>query len=122
FDRDYPELSQPSGVINILLDREFPPRGAGTPPAFWHATTSDREPGLYEVALVVRPKMPGARAYYLLPWDGRVLAGTFHRKRPGGAERPPPGEELLERLLRELNAAFPGFHVSREDVSRVHWG
>jgi glycerol-3-phosphate dehydrogenase len=101
FDRDVPGLFRPLLAFNVLLDRE--PLAPG--------------------AVAVASRQPDAQTYFLLPWKGKVLAGTayapiteelFHGRIPG--------EPLVEGFLRDLNAALPGFEARREQVLRVLWG
>ncbi len=104
FDRDVPELFQPVLAFNLLLDREPPARGA----------------------VAVASRRPGAQAWFLLPWKGKLLAGTAYAPAyPPGTELlrdGPPGEPLIESFLGELNAAVPALETGREQVSRVLWG
>jgi glycerol-3-phosphate dehydrogenase len=105
FDQDVPGLFHPLLAFNLLLDRE-PPAGDG------------------RTAVAVASREPGAQTWFLLPFQGRTLAGTFYAPtteemlRRDGA----PGEPLIEEFLRELNAALPGLDLRREEVLRVLWG
>ncbi|HEX9944580.1 MAG TPA: FAD-dependent oxidoreductase [Thermoanaerobaculia bacterium] len=101
FDRDVPGLFQPVLAFNLLLDREPLARGA----------------------VAVASREPGARTHFLLPWKGKVLAGTAYA--PATEELlhdRVPGEPLVESFLRDLNSALPGFEARREQVLRVLWG
>jgi glycerol-3-phosphate dehydrogenase len=109
FDQDVPELFHPLLAFNLLLDREPPAEDGRT-------------------AVAVASREPGAQTWFLLPFQGRTLAGTFYAPTPGemlrGRDRrdPLPGEPLIAEFLRELNAALPGFDLQREEVLRVFWG
>jgi glycerol-3-phosphate dehydrogenase len=100
FDRDRPELFRPSLAFNVLLDRE----------------------PLSDAALAVAPRKRRARFHFLLPWKGRLLAGTCHAAIPDNAPHEPPGDELVDCFLDDLNAAVPGLALQRKDVLRLHWG
>jgi glycerol-3-phosphate dehydrogenase len=100
FDRDYPQLFRPSVAFNVLLNRE----------------------PLSSAALAVAPRRKGAGMYFVVPWKGRILAGTYHAPRPDGAAPEPPDNELVGRYLEDLNAAIPGMDLALKDVLRVHWG
>lgn len=101
FDRDLPELFRPLLAFNVLLDRE--------PPA--------------SVAVAVTPRGKRAQTWFLLPWKGRVLAGTSYAAAPGGsAPGAPPDAEDVEELLAALNAAVPGWNVRSSEVLRVCHG
>lgn len=100
FDRDVEELFRPSLAFNLLLDR---------PPAA-------------DAAVAVEAREAGARTFFLMPWKGRLLAGTYHAPRPGGWAAGPPEAEHVRRFLEDLNAALPALEVEESDVLRVFWG
>ncbi len=93
-------LFRPSLAFNVLLDRE----------------------PLSDLALAVTARRAGARTFFMYPWRGRVLAGTYHAPWSHGVDDCTPGEELLERFLSELSEAVPGWAVGRDDVLRVFGG
>jgi glycerol-3-phosphate dehydrogenase len=95
FDRERPDLFRASLAFNVWIDRE--------PPA--------------AEAVAVDSKRDG-RTYFLHPFKGRVLAGTFHAPWTGG---PAAGvdEPLLDRFLADLAESIRGFDVGRADVLRV---
>jgi glycerol-3-phosphate dehydrogenase len=97
-DRDVPGLFHPVLAFNLLLDRKPPATGA----------------------VAVASREPGAQTWFLVPWQGKVLAGTAYA--PAIEESEPPGEPLVSGFLRELNAALPGLGLGREHVLQVLWG
>ncbi|MEA2602907.1 MAG: glycerol-3-phosphate dehydrogenase [Acidobacteriota bacterium] len=96
-DRDIPELFEPLLAFNLLLDRE-PPSPA---------------------ALAVAAPGPGAQTWFLVPCDGKLLAGTAYAPAAGESG---PDEERVAGFLRDLNAAAPGLGLRPEEVVRVLWG
>lgn len=92
-----PQLFRPALAFNLLFDRP--------PPA--------------EVAVAVEPDRPGAATYFLLPWKGRLLAGTYHAARPDGATEARPAEAEIAAMIDDLNAAVPGLGLGRDQVARV---
>lgn len=96
-DREVPGLYRPSLAFNLLLDR--PLRG--------------------DVAVAARPPGAGARTYFVRPWKGRTLAGTFHAPRPPGTETADPRPREVEGFLDDLRRALPGLDVGPGDVRRV---
>src|SRR5690606_22122465 len=54
FDRDVPHLFRPALAFNLLIDR----------------------PPLSDAAVAIAPRRRGARTYFLVPWKGRIFAGT----------------------------------------------
>jgi glycerol-3-phosphate dehydrogenase len=103
FDRDVPALFRPSLAFNALLDR----------------------PPLSALALAVAPRRPGGRVYFLHPWKGRILAGTYHAPARGIAEggiEEGPAPAQVRDFLDDLNAAVPELRLGPSDVLRLHWG
>lgn len=96
FDRDVPDLFHPLLAFNLLLDREPPAHGA----------------------VAVASREPGAQTWFLVPWQGKVLAGTAYAPSGDGG----PMEELVEGFLRNLNAALPEPDFQRQQVLQVLWG
>ena len=90
-------LFRPALAFNLLFDRP--------PPA--------------EVALAVEPDRPNAATYFLLPWKGRLMAGTFHAARPDGTTDARPAETEIAAMIDDLNAAVPGLDLGRDRVVRV---
>lgn len=100
FDRDIPELFRSSIAWNVLFDR----------------------PALSDHALAVAPRRPGARTYFLLPWHGKLFAGTGHDawREPDGAPRPSPDQ--LDRFMTDLNEAVKGLDLSKDVIIHVFSG
>lgn len=92
---------EPALAFNLLLDRP-PPCAA---------------------ALALTPPQPGARTYFLLPWHGRTLAGTYHA--PLAADGPPhaePTPTLVAQMLADLDRAAPALGLRDAPVLRVDAG
>lgn len=100
FDRDLPELFHPSLAFNVLLDR----------------------PPLSRAALAVEPLSRQGRTYFLVPWKGRTLAGTFHASCGPTVSEAGVDDELLSQFLDDLNASIPGFDLETRDALRVYGG
>lgn len=101
FDRDVPALFLPVLAFNLLLDRESPSRAA----------------------LAVASREPGAQTWFLLPREGKLLAGTAYAPvPPGRSGEEGPDEARIGELLAALNAALPGFGLRRSQVLDVLWG
>ncbi len=86
-------------------------------------------PALSDAALAVEPRgpgggaVPGARTYFLVPWRGRLHAGTYHVPWDGrDAEQRQPTETHVADFLADLNLAVPGLGVRSEHVMRVYAG
>ncbi len=100
FDRDLPQLFQPSLAFNVLLDRE--PLSTG--------------------ALAVQTKSPGSPVYFLVPWQEKVLAGTVHRPWTGSLAQLQPSDAQINDFLHELNLAVPGAEFCQSEIMRVYSG
>ena len=99
FDRDLPALFHPSLAFNLLLDRE--PLAAEA-----LAVTAGR----------------AAPNYFLVPLQGRVLAGTFHAASSGSSEAPRPTTAEIETFVGDLARAVPALRPAKEAVLRVAAG
>ena len=99
-DRDLPILFRPTLAFNLLLDR----------------------PTLADVAVAVQPPQPDAQVYFVLPWKGRLLAGTFYAGLPEATLEPAIAEDQVKQFLDDLNAAVPGLDLAPEDVIQVYAG
>jgi glycerol-3-phosphate dehydrogenase len=65
---------------------------------------------------------PNAQVYFLLPWKGKILAGTGHAPWHGSQDEPNPSMERLTGFLTDLNRAVPALQVSQEDIFHVFAG
>jgi glycerol-3-phosphate dehydrogenase len=99
-DRDLPTLFRPTLAFNLLVDR----------------------PPLAEVAVAVQPPQRGAQVYFLLPWKGRVLAGTCYAGLPDDTLEPKVAESQVKLFLDELNAAVPGLDLAPGEVIHIYAG
>ncbi len=97
FDRDVPELFEPVLAFNLLLDRESPSTAA----------------------LAVAAPGTAAQTWFLVPCEGKLLAGTAYAPATG---EDGPDAERITGFLRDLNAAAPGLGFRPEEVLRVLWG
>lgn len=98
-DRDVPELFRFSIAFNALLDR----------------------PPLSQAALAVEPRS-GGRTYFLVPWKGRILAGTFHAPWAGDAAPSEVPGDLVDRFVADIADAVPDLALRRSDILRLHHG
>ncbi|MFO7652859.1 MAG: FAD-dependent oxidoreductase [Candidatus Krumholzibacteriia bacterium] len=99
-DRDHPELFPHRVLVwNLLFDR----------------------PTVAQDAVAVTPPRPGGRTYFLLDYQGELLAGTGHAVQEGEDHRPPP-PEAIAAMIGDLNAAAPGLGLVESELRRVFWG
>lgn len=100
FDRDEPNLFKPLIAWNVLLNKE----------------------ALSTYALAVAPKKPRAQTYFLLPWKGKLLAGTGQAPWFKNAENPMPTAEMLQNFHDDLNLALPSLKLNHKDILHVFAG
>lgn len=104
FDREKERLFHPSLAWNLLLDR----------------------PPISDHALAVAPPGPDGRVYFVVPYKGRIMAGTGHAELSGeplpGSADARPSEVQLGHFLADLNAALPTLELTPEMILRVHAG
>jgi glycerol-3-phosphate dehydrogenase len=62
------------------------------------------------------------RNYFMVPWHGRAVFGTWESDYPATAGEAAVVDQEVEEFIADLNATFPGLHLRREEVSRVHCG
>jgi len=98
--KDLPPLFYPSLAWNLLLNK----------------------PPLAEVGLAVSSQRSASQTYFLVPWKGRILAGTGHAAWKAGPENPIPTPEQVEQFLVDLNAAAPGLQAGISDIIHVFSG
>jgi glycerol-3-phosphate dehydrogenase len=100
FHRDEESLFIPSLAWNVLIDRK----------------------ALSSHALAVTPRKPGSRTYFLVPWKGRIMAGTGHAPLDKVVKYPHPSEKQLDDFISDINHAIPGLHVTGKDIAHVYCG
>ncbi len=73
-------------------------------------------------AVAVRPDSRQGRFYFLLPWNGMLLAGTGEASWSGGPDDVRVADEDLEAFIADLNRSVAGLDLKRKDVARVMAG
>ena len=88
-------------------------------------------PLLKAMNLVTRRPMTGpalasstndGRMLFVVPWEGRAVAGTSHSQELAAPGDSDVGEEELLRFVGEVNEAFPALGLGPADVTLVHRG
>jgi glycerol-3-phosphate dehydrogenase len=69
--------------------------------------TNDVAAGVYK---------PGGQALFITPWKGCSLVGTMHTPFNGNVERPDVAWSEIQDFVREINLAYPGAQLSKDDV------
>jgi glycerol-3-phosphate dehydrogenase len=102
WDRDIPRLFQPSLAWNLLFDR----------------------PQLSDHALAVSAPATSpeqGQVYFLVPWKGKVLAGTGHSSSTTPASTH-VSEQQIEAMIKQINASIPGLDLNSSEVTHVFSG
>ena len=88
-------------------------------------------PLLKAMNLVTRRSMTGpalasstndGRMLFVVPWEGRAVAGTSHSQQLCGPDDSGVSEQELEAFIDEVNQAFPAMRLTPDDVTLVHRG
>jgi glycerol-3-phosphate dehydrogenase len=64
----------------------------------------------------------GTRFVFIVPWHRFSMIGTSHTTYQGEPDAVEAGEKDIQELLDDVNAAYPGAELRREDVRLVHRG
>ncbi len=64
----------------------------------------------------------GVQHFFAVPWRRHSLIGTRHLRYAGGADDFAVTGSELDQFLGEVNAAYPGAHLSSDDVLAVYSG
>ena len=100
FDPDTPAYFRPTLAFNLLLDRA----------------------PIAQCAVAVATPTGSRRTYFIVPWGNHTMVGTYHGPWSAEPHRPGPPAEEIEQMLRELNAAVPGWDLRSDTVLRVYSG
>ena len=100
FDRDIPDLFKSSIAWNVVINKN---------PISSYATA-------------VTPKKPDANTYFVIPWKGKLLAGTAHAPWFGNSDSPKPPDDLIQSFINDLNLAVPSLNLSMNDILYVFSG
>lgn len=98
--RDEPRLFNKSLAFNLLFDRQ----------------------AVSEHALAVSPVGDRSKAYFVVPWKRKLMAGTCHAPADQGDADGRPSDELIERFIAGINASLPGLALERGEVRAVYAG
>jgi glycerol-3-phosphate dehydrogenase len=75
-------------------------------------------PAPAEAALAVAPRT-GGRMLFLVPWEGRLLAGTYHAPWTGPGDIPNPTADQIAGMIADLDRALPGRGFATVRVAAV---
>jgi glycerol-3-phosphate dehydrogenase len=64
----------------------------------------------------------GGRHLFLVPWRNRTLVGVWHRYSEASPDRLSVAEEELTSFLAEINSAYSGLDLKRDDIRMINTG
>lgn len=64
----------------------------------------------------------GSRDYFFVPWMGRTIIGTFYDRLSRPAEEPYIRAAEIERIVADINRAYPPACLDPSEISFVHAG
>ena len=101
FYRDDPSIFIPSIAWNVLFDRDI---------------ESDH-------ALALTPNGKNSQTYFIIPWKGKILAGTGHAFwRSDQKDNIKPSNSQIQKFINDLNYVLPGYALSSKDILRIYSG
>jgi glycerol-3-phosphate dehydrogenase len=62
------------------------------------------------------------RMLFVVPWEGRAVAGTSHSQATCGPDDSTVGPDELDWFVGQVNEAFPSLRLAPSDVTLVHRG
>jgi glycerol-3-phosphate dehydrogenase len=111
-----------AGPWSEALGRAFDPKSPGCfRPTLAFNLLLDRIP-IAPCAVAVATPIGSRRTYFIVPWGNHTMVGTYHDTCSGLPHQPSPSLEQIDQMLRELNAAVPGWDLQPEAVVRVYSG
>jgi len=100
YDRDDTNLFRSMIAWNILFDRE----------------------AISDCGVAISPYKNHGHTYFIVPWKGRLLAGTGHSPWRSSEKKPMPSEKDIIRFCNDLNLALPNINLSQNDISQIYPG
>jgi len=100
FDQDIVKLFRSTMAWNLLLNKK----------------------NISDHALAVSPNRPGAHTYFLVPWKGRIFAGTGHAPWLDKEKFPVVTQDQIRSFLDDLNDAVEDLNLTINDVMKVFPG
>lgn len=73
-------------------------------------------------AVGITGRAPGSRLFFIAPWRGKSLVGTWYGPNTEGTQPPTATSAEVNNFLDQINQAYPTFQLTPEDVEWVHCG
>jgi glycerol-3-phosphate dehydrogenase len=75
-----------------------------------------------EHAVGITGRAPGSRLFFVAPWRGKSMIGTWYGPDREGVKPPFANRDEIAGFLTEVNQAYPTFNLTPDDVEWVHSG
>jgi glycerol-3-phosphate dehydrogenase len=99
----------PSTAINLVTRKIIPDFAAGITS---HYTQEQKNGSIGQYS----------RVLFIAPWRDYSLVGTLHEPHNGNPNESGVTERLVNSFIEEVNQAYPGAKLSRNDVFQIHHG
>lgn len=109
-DQNQKKQIQLSTAMNLVINRSILPEYAAGLHSRFHYQSPEGK--IYN----------GRRVLFMTPWRDCTIVGTFHKPYDGKPDDLSVTEQEIERCLKDVNRAYPGVLVERDDVSFFHKG
>jgi glycerol-3-phosphate dehydrogenase len=73
-------------------------------------------------AVGITGRAPGSRLFFVAPWRGKSMIGTWYGPDREGVKPPAATSNEITSFLAEVNQAYPTFNLTPDDVQWVHSG
>ncbi|MEL6816453.1 MAG: glycerol-3-phosphate dehydrogenase/oxidase [Cyanobacteria bacterium J06598_3] len=73
-------------------------------------------------AIGITGRAPGSRLFFIAPWRGKSLVGTWYGPDNEGIKPPKATSAEIADFLKDINQAYPSFNLTPDDVEWVHSG
>ncbi|MGB3293531.1 MAG: glycerol-3-phosphate dehydrogenase/oxidase [Phormidesmis sp.] len=75
-----------------------------------------------DYAVGITSRAPGSRLFFIAPWRGCSLIGTWYGHDTERVKPPTAKTSEIESFLTDVNQAYPSFNLTTDDVRWVHTG
>lgn len=73
-------------------------------------------------AIGITGRAPGSRLFFIAPWRGKSLVGTWYGPDNEGTKPPTATRTEIAAFLKDINQSYPTFDLTPDDVEWVHSG
>ncbi len=75
-----------------------------------------------DCAVGITGRAPGSRLFFIAPWRGKSMIGTWYGPDTEGVKPPAATDGEIADFLKDINQAYPTFNLTPDDVEWVHSG